>query len=107
MKSIVSAAQGYLLANALGDVEGGPYRMDDFYFEPIIAWELDDGVFSRPVTLALVGPCEWGFYSAIVCPDGRVVADLCDAIYDTIEGWLDVLAENELKRRLIAGRSRA
>lgn len=100
MKTVVSAAPGYYFVTALED---GSHRINDVVPEPVIAWEIEDGFFPWPVTLnrrQYDQHLPWGVttVTAIVLPDGRVVADLGEAMHATLEAWLDSLAEAEAER---------
>lgn len=100
MKTVVSAAPGYYFVAV---PENGTHRIDDVGLEPVIAWEIEDGFFPWPVTLNrrqydLRLPWEVTTVTAIVLPDGRVVADLGEAMHATLEAWLDSLAEAEAER---------
>ncbi len=109
MKTVVSAAPGYYFVKTSED---GSDRIDDVVLEPVIAWEIEDGFFPWPVTLNrrqydLHLPWEVSTVTAIVLPDGSVVADLGETTHATLEAWLDSLAEAEAEReRHLAERER-
>lgn len=100
MKTVVSAVPGYYFVAAQ---ENGAHRINDVAPEPVIAWEIEDGFAPWPLTLnrhhyALHNAWDVTTVTAIMLPDGRVVADLGETTHATLEAWLDSLAEAEAER---------
>ena len=97
MKTVIPAPPGYYFVKVSED---GSDNIRDVTPEPIIAWEIEDGFAPWPLTLnrrhyLLRNAWEGSGVLGIILPDGRLMTNLGETMYASLEEWLSTLREIE------------